>query len=443
MSIPIRFHVASVILAVAATSPATLAAQALSAEEQAIVEHVTANVDEGIELLQRQVDVNSGTLNPDGVALVAAVVRPELEALGFEVRMAELPPELNRGPHLIAERRGSRGPALLLIGHLDTVFEEDSPFQRFERVDDATARGPGVVDMKGGNMVMVQALEALDAVGGLDDATITVVLTGDEESPGRPLDTSRRDLIEAAQGADFALGFEGGSRDQDGTLGVVARRGVSGWTLETTGQRAHSSTVFSGDVGAGAIFEAARILDGFYQALHHEEFVTFNPGVILGGSDVAYADGDDGGEAAGKTNVVADRAVVRGDLRTISVEQLEDAQQRMRDIVAQHRPGTTAEITFTDSYPPMPPSEGNRALLRRLDAANRDLGYGPVRPFDPGGRGAADISFVAPYVDGIDGLGPFGSGSHSEEETIDLASLPEVIERAAVFMHRLLREDPQ
>lgn len=431
----------SLILAVTSTSPATLAAQALSADEQAIVEHVAAHVDDGIDLLQRQVDINSGTLNPQGVARVADLLRPELEALGFDVRVVELPPELNRGPHLIAERQGSRGPALLLIGHLDTVFEEDSPFQRFERVDEATARGPGVVDMKGGNMVMIQALAALNAVGGLDDATITVVLTGDEESPGRPLDISRRDLIDVAQRSDFALGFEGGSRDDDGVLGVIARRGVSGWTLETTGRRAHSSTVFSGDVGAGAIFEAARILDQFYEALHDEEFVTFNPGVILGGSEVGYNDGDDGGEAAGKTNVVADRAVVRGDLRTISVEQLAHAQQRMRDIVAQHLPGTTAQITFTDGYPPMPPTDGNRALLRRLDEVNRDLGNGSVRPFDPGGRGAADVSFVAPYVDGIDGLGPFGTGSHSDEETIDLASLPEVIQRAAVFMHRLLRED--
>lgn len=152
-----------------------------------------------------------------------------------------------------------------------------------------------------------------------------------------------------------------------------------------------------------------------------------------------YDPAREGGEAFGKTNVVARHALVRGDLRALTEEQLQRARDRMREIVTRNLPGTGAEIEFSEGYPPMSPTDGNYALLDAFDQVSRDLGYAAMRPFDPGGRGAADISFVAPYLDGIDGLGPYGRGSHTEDETIDLASLPEVIERAAVFLYRLTR----
>ncbi|CAN5543048.1 M20 family metallopeptidase [soil metagenome] len=410
----------------------------LTAEERRIVERVEVRADEAVALLERTVNINSGTLNPAGVRRVAEVMRPEFEALGFEVRLADLS-EVGRGPHLIAERRGTQGQRLLLIGHLDTVFEEDSPFQRFERIDASTARGPGVADMKGGNIAILHALKALHDVGALEGTSITVVLTGDEEAPGRPLEISRRDLIEAGQRSDIALGFEGGSRGEGHEYAVIARRSSSSWRLTVRGTPAHSSGIFREGVGAGAIYEASRILNSFYEELRGEPNLTFNPGVIAGGTEVRFDAQEGRGTAFGKTNVVAEHATAAGDIRTLTDEQLQRTRERMRQIVARSLPRTSAEITFDDGYPSMPPTEENHALLRMYDRISRELGYGAIVPFDPGARGAADISFVASDAAGLDGLGPHGSGSHTVEETIDLRSLPRVTQRAALLIYRLTR----
>lgn len=426
--------------AAAPTVRPALPAGQLTAIERQIVERVNARADEAVALLERTVNLNSGTLNPAGVRRVAEAMRPDFEAIGFQVRLAEMS-AVGRGPHLIAERQGTQGRRLLLIGHLDTVFEEDSPFQRFERIDANTARGPGTSDMKGGNITILFALKALHDVGALENTTITVVLTGDEEAPGRPLEVSRRDLIEAGRRSDVALGFEGGSHDAGTEYAVVARRSSSGWQLTVRGTPAHSSGIFREGVGAGAIYETTRILNAFYEELRGEENLTFNPGVILGGTEVRFDPQEGRGTAFGKTNVVAEHARAAGDIRTLTDEQLQRTRERMRAIVARNLPRTSAEISFSDGYPSMPPTEENYTLLQMYDRISRELGHGPVAPFDPGSRGAADISFVAPFVPGLDGLGPHGAGSHTVEETIDLRSLPRVTQRAALLIYRLTRPE--
>jgi len=414
------------------------AAQSLSATEQQIVDYVDAHNDEAIDFLERTVNMNSGTMNHDGVRALADVYRAELDALGFETQWVSLPDSVNRAGHLFATRSGDRGPRLLLIGHLDTVFEEDSPFQRFERLSDTLATGPAVNDMKGGNALVLYALKALDAAGALDGAHITVAFTGDEEKPGQPISVSRGALIEAAQQSDVALGFETASGMDYAT---IARRGSSGWTLRVQGRQAHSSGIFSEGTGSGAVFEAARILNAFHEDVRGEEFLTFNPGILLGGTDVSYDASAARGTAYGKTNVVAKTVVVDGGLRFISDAQKESARDRMRAIVAgPNRPQTSAEITFEDAYPAMQPTDGNRALLDVLDRVSRDLRQGPVTAYDPGARGAADISFIAAYVDGMDGLGVMGSGAHGLDETINLRTFPLLTQRAALLIHRLTQE---
>jgi glutamate carboxypeptidase len=423
-----------------AVAPAILHAQRapLSALEARIVAHVDAHVEEAIALLERTTNINSGTMNHRGVRRVADVLAPELRALGFETRWIPMD-SVNRAGHLFAERRGNRGKKLLLIGHLDTVFEEDSPFQHFSR-EGPVARGPGVSDMKGGNVVIIQALKALHAAGALDGTTITVAFTGDEENPGEPLSYARRPLIEAGIRSDVALEFESGSRDAAGEYATIARRSATGWTLRVQGRTGHSSTIFGAGAGSGAIFEAARILDAFHEQLRGEQYLTFSPGVIVGGTQTEYDPEEERGHASGKSNVIAQTVTVTGDLRTLTPEQQASARERMRRIATSgHRPGTSATITFSEGYPPMPPTPGNRALLDRLSEVNRSLGLPEMRAFDPGRRGAADISFVAPYVDGLAGLGIHGSGAHTPEETADLASLPVVTRRAALLIHRLTR----
>ena len=247
---------------------------------------------------------------------------------------------------------------------------------------------------------------------------------------------SRKDLIEAAKASDIALGFETATGFNNAT---IARRGASGWKVETAGKRAHSSGVFSERTGAGAIFEMGRILHQFYEEVRGEEYLSFNPGNLLGGTFVDYAPFKSSGSAYGKTNVVAQTAVLHGGLRFISEEQKENARAKMRTIVNNHLPSTNATITFTDSYPAMGPTEENKALLKQLSEVSEALGFGEVAPYDPGRRGAADISFVADYIDGLDGLGSMGTGAHTPQETVNLKTFNDLIQRTAVFIYRLTR----
>ena len=113
----------------------------------------------------------------------------------------------------------------------------------------------------------------------------------------------------------------------------------------------------------------------------------------------------------------------------------------MRDIVAKNLPRTTATIEFTEGYPPMFPSEGNRGVFTVFSEINNDLGRGPMQELDPSRRGAADVSFVSPYTDALAGLGPLGTGGHTPNETIDLTSMSLAIKRAAILIYRLNRDD--
>jgi len=418
-----------------AAGPASTAALADTTEGE-IARAVDAANPGALALLERIVNINSGTMNFAGVRDVGAVLRAEFDALGLATRWVDGAP-FGRAGHLVAEARGT-GPHLLLIGHLDTVFEPSSPFQRFERLSETTARGPGIIDMKGGDVIIVHALGALKAAGVLGRMTITVVMTGDEEHPGEPLAEARRALVDASQGAIVAIGFEDGAGDPH--MANTARRGTSSWTLRATGTPAHSSQIFREDVGPGAIFEAARVLEAFRVRLAGQPYLTFNPGVALGGTSVALDAPHNQGSASGKTNVVAKDMVVQGDLRTLSPEQLASAQAVMREIVARPLPHTTSALEFDEGYPPMAPTAGNRRLLALYDAVSRDLGLGPVAAVDPMKTGAADVSFVAGRVPmALDGIGLAGRDDHTDKETADLPMLPALTKRAALLIYRLSR----
>lgn len=412
----------------------------LDRTERAIVAAVDPRNAEGLALLERLVNINSGTMNFAGVRQVADVMRKELDALGFQTRWVDGAP-FGRAGHLIAERNG-RGPRLLLIGHLDTVFEPTSPFQKFERISDTTARGPGVIDMKGGDVIMLQAFKALKAAGALDKMSITAVFSGDEESSGRPLALARADLIAAAKKSQYAIGFEDGSGDP--RTAVISRRGAINWNLRSTGIAAHSSQIFREDVGAGAIFESARVLEQFRVRLGSEQFLTFNPGYAIGGTDVRTDSAQPGGSAYGKSNVVSKDMKVFGDIRAISPEQLARAQATMKSIVASSLPRTVSEITFEEGYPPLAPTDGNRRLLALYDQTSRDLGFSSVVAVDPMRAGAADVSFTAPYIPmALDAVGLAGWDDHTEKETADLRMFGPLTKRAAVFLYRLSTKGPR
>jgi glutamate carboxypeptidase len=414
-------------------APAAALAQP-SPAEQTMMRTVAAEHDRHIALLERLVNRNSGTLNLAGVRAVGDMVRAELEPLGFAVRWVDMT-ETGRAGHLVATHEG-QGRNILLIGHLDTVFEIDSPFQTFQR-DGARAVGPGIGDDKGGVVVIIAALRAMQAAGTLADANITIVLTGDEERVGSPVALARRDLIAAGRAAAYALEFENLAVDDGAEFGTVARRGSTNWTLTTTGRTGHSSGVFNDALGYGAIYELVRILDSFRRDLP-EPNLTYNVGVMAGGTPAAIDAEGFNVTASGKTNIVASTAIARGDLRTLTREQDDRVRARMATIVAAHLPRTDAELVFADTgYPPMAPTEGNRALLARLNAVNRDLGLPGMAEYDPARRGAADSGFVAGDVHTLGGLGVAGGGAHAEGEWVDLDSLVRQSQRAAVLISRL------
>jgi glutamate carboxypeptidase len=406
----------------------------LTPNEAQLVETIESGVNDAISFLERIVNMNSGSMNFDGVRQVGAAFAEELEPLGFKTWWVD-GEAFSRAGHLFATR-GNSGPHFLMIGHLDTVFELDSEFQTFTRLNENQAEGPGVIDMKGGDVVMLEVVRALHAVGTLDNMTVTIALIGDEESSGDPLEVGRASLVEAAKKADIALAFEPG--DGDPQTAVLARRGFTGWEVHASGVRGHSSAVFSDELGYGSIYEAARILTGFQQQLTGQELLTFNPGLILGGTSVEFDEENDRGSAVGKTNVISEKTIVTGDLRTISPQIREEVKAKMRAIVDDHLPGTDAEILFRDSYPPMGMTEGNERLLAMLSKASTDAGYDPVRAGDPADAGAADISFAAGLVSmALDGLGMTGDGTHTTKEWADLSTLPMQTIRSALLMQRI------
>src|SRR6478672_4076593 len=426
------------ICAIAASAPA---AAALWPPEQVMLTTVDSEQARTTAFLQRIVDQNSGTMNFAGVEAVRRIVEPEFQSLGFKTEWIDMK-AAGRAGHLVARHAGAkRGKRLLLIAHLDTVFEPDSPFQRWA-LQGNLASGPGAGDDKGGIAVIVAALRAMQSAGTLKDASITVFLTGDEEDAGNPLTVSRRDLIAEGRKADVALDFEDLSTD-DGPngpvdMGSIARRSAGSWTVTVTGRSAHSAGV--GANNYGAIYELARILDQFRRELP-EDKLTYNVGLI-GGGQTAKLDSDRIRlEATGKTNIIAATAVARGDLRAISQDQIDRTRAKMRAIVGQSLAGAHAEISFDeDSYPPMPPTEANRALLAKLNGVNADLGLPAMGELDPSKRGAGDISFVAADVDGLVGLGPASDGSHTANEKVDVPSIFKQAKRAAILMSRLAKE---
>lgn len=426
----------------AAFALASPAFAALSPAEEKMVATVDASADANIALLERLVNQNSGTLNLEGVKKVADMVRPELEKLGFAVTWTPAP-ETGRAGHLTAVHKPKTGgkpgrKKLLLIAHLDTVFEPDHPFQTWSRQGNI-ATGPGVGDDKGGIVVILAALQAMKEAGTLKNANIEIALTGDEEDAGTPRTAARAGLVAAGKRADVALDFENLSREDGKDMGSIARRSSNTWELSTTGRAGHSSGIFTQRAGDGAIFELSRIIAAFRTELP-EPSLTFNVGLVSGGDTSVLADEGTRGTATGKSNIIPQVAHAIGDFRTLTDEQTERVRAKMQAIVAKNSPGTTASIKFQEGYPPMAPTAGNRALLARLNDVNADMGL-PVMPeLDPLRRGAGDIGFVARDVDGLVGLGPSGNGSHAPGETVDLDSIAKQAKRAAILMSRLSAE---
>jgi len=419
----------------------TVAVSAEPLDHQAIEDKIASliksNYPRALRTLEKVVNINSGTMNFQGIEEVASVFRSQLDGLGFETQWTD-GANFNRAGHLLATRNSKSEDSIkiLLIGHLDTVFSKTDSFQRFERIDSSHIAGPGITDMKGGDVIIIEALSALHQIGLLDNINIKIVMTGDEEDSGKPLAESKRALIDAAKWADVALGFEDG--DSDIRTAVIARRGSINWELNVSGKPAHSSQIFQPEVGYGAIFETARILNQFREQLAGTGNLTFNPGMMVGGTEIKHQASQSTAETFGKNNVIAKDAKVTGGIRALSMEELDNAKSIMHKIVADNLAHTSASLHFEEGYPPMAPAIGNKKLLKLYSDVSESLGYNKVIAVNPRNAGAADISFTAGLVDmALDGLGLMGRGGHTRDEAADISSLTKNTQKAAILIYRL------
>jgi len=409
-------------------------AQSLQPIEQKLIKKIEEHYPAMMELLKNSVNINSGTFNVAGVKAVGQLYAKELEKLGFTIEWINMPDSIKRAGHLVATRKGNKGKKLLLLGHLDTVFEPDMPSNPFTVLNDSTITGQGINDMKGGDVIIIAAMKAMHELNLLNNSTITIYMTGDEENAGEPRSITRGDFIERAKQHDAVLAFEGAAGFN--TI-ATARRGASSWELTVEGKQGHSSGVF-GSGGYGAIYEAARIVNSFRETLSKEPYLTFNPGIFIGGSEVNANFEQQRGEASGKTNIISPKTFVNGDLRFLTEEQKNNARSAMRKIVSESLPGAKASISFQDGIPSMAPTKGNEALANILSKTSEDMGLGKVVPGNPGSRGAGDISYVAAYADCLDGLGASGRGAHAPGETLNSKQFPVLMKRTTVFIYRLI-----
>jgi len=412
----------------------------LSSDEEKIRAYIAAQLPKTLTDLETSVNINSGSMNLAGVKQVGDLMMAQFAELGFKTQWLD-GSAFNRAGHVVAtwQSKNIKAKKVLMIGHLDTVFAKGDDFQHYKKLSNNEASGPGIVDMKGGNAIIFAALSALKNLNLLDNISIQVVLTGDEESSGRPLSLSKKAIVDGGIWADIALGFENG--DSDINTAMIARRGYSGWTLDVTAKPAHSSQIFREEIGFGAIYETARILETFRLQLAEQPNLTFNPGLILGGTSLEHDVSQSKGQAFGKANVIAQTVKVSGDIRALSLKQLVAAQQVMQTIVKNNLAQTQAKLTFETGYPPMSPTTGNKTLLTLYNQVSQDLGYNTVVAANPRKAGAADISFAAGHVDmAMDGLGLMGRGAHTKGEVADLTSLQKNIEKAAILLNRIAQK---
>ena len=425
---------AKIVILVFTFSSSVLSAKSVDKQELKIIESINQDHQWANRLLQETVNVNSGTMNFDGVRKVGDILGKELNAIGFKTEWLE-GASFNRAGHLLASY-GNSGPKIMLIGHLDTVFAKGDSFQNFTTIDDSRVSGPGITDMKGGNVMIIWVMRALKDSGLLDNYRFRIIMTGDEELSGKPLSKSKKAIVDLAKWADIALGFEDG--DGDIKTAVTARRGAINWNLAITGKAAHSSQIFREDIGYGAIYETSRILEAFREQLSKEENLTFNPGLLVAGTKVVHQPKDNSADAFGKNNVIAQTAKVTGDIRAQSPAQLTRVKAQMEKIVANGLPHTSAKIEFNKGYPPMAATSGNKQLLSLYSEVSQALGYGPVEAVNPLRAGAADISFAAGHVKmALDGLGLMGEGGHTKDEVADMTSFSKNAHKSALLIYRL------
>lgn len=365
--------------------------------------------EEMLLLLERLVNIDSGSRNKAGIDEIGDTLKKEFINLGYTI---ETITEAVQGNHLVVRHKNATTPEIMIVAHMDTVFGTGTAAQRPFKIEEGRAYGPGVIDMKASHVTVLFAIKALIEKRLVGPENVLILLTSDEEI-GSP--TSRRLIEEQVQGKKYALVME--PARQDGSL-VTARRGAGEMTIHVKGVAAHAG--IAPQAGRSAIEELARKVIKFHKLSDADTGIHVNVGLIEGGSTV---------------NTVAPTAVAHVDLRFSEMEQAEMLEQQVRAICATPDiEGTSIEVFGGVDRPPMVKSEQTIELLKVIKEVGNELN---IEIKDVATGGSSDASFTsAQGIATIDGLGPIGGHAHTEHEYMEVASL---VERTALLANVILR----
>ena len=377
---------------------------------------VAARYEAFVSDLQTMVNIDCGSYTPSGVDAIADLCEQRFRAGGWRVeRTAHAPASNERrlGDLVTGRLEGGGGPRILLVGHMDTVFEEGTVAERPFRIEGDTAYGPGVSDMKGGLLAGFAAVEALQEAGFERFGHITYVCNPDEEIGSVFSGPVIRDL---APQHDAAFVLEGARANGDI---VSARKGITDLLIEIEGRAAHAGV--EPDKGRNAILEAAHATIAI-QALHGRwPGVTVNVGVIHGGT---------------RTNVVPARCELHVDLRSPEAATLDAAAAEIERICADHSvPDVRTTVRANGWHRPMEKGEGAARLVDLAVGVATDLGF-DLRDAATGGASDANTTSAA-GTPTLDGLGPVGGDDHAPGEWLDLSSVVPRVSLLAGIVTRL------
>lgn len=350
--------------------------------------------DVSIAQLREMVAINSFTHNRDGVCEVGEMCVSLFEPLGFSARRIRSVTE-DCGDHLVLTREGSGDASLLLVSHLDTVYPENFPW----REEGDLLYGPGVVDIKGGTILIWMILRALreHAPDLFERTGFTILLNASEEGGCADFpDIARRSVT---PGCRACLVYEAGMEATAGTTIVIARKGAARFVLEAHGHEAHSGNQH--ESGASAILELAEKVLQIESWTDYRNGVTYNVGTIGGGTMV---------------NCVPGHAACLVDLRAYTPKEFDAGRRRVMDLAGpgrvRSRDGLHAcrlEVTERPGYPPWPPNGASDRLARMLVECGDELG---LRIVPTRRKGSSDGCHVCDLLPTVDGLGPVGRGTH-------------------------------
>lgn len=354
-------------------------------------------LEEYLQELEKLVNIDSGSRDPEGTGKIAAYFAERFTQLGWQVQLHATDPSV--GPCLQVTNSGQEPYDMLLIGHMDTVFTKGTAAERPFAVREGRAYGPGVVDMKASLLSAYYALRQLQAEGALDGTSICLAFNSDEEISSR---YSRAWIESLAVKSRCAIVLE--PARADGSM-VNTRRGVGRYTITCKGVPSH--TGIAPEKGVSAINELAHWILGLHGLTDYAKGTNVNVGVIKGGTT---------------PNTVAEDAVAEVDVRMTELAEAARVQQAIETMLQSPRtPGIKVSVSGGVTRPPMQPSAQTLALCERVDAVAKRVGV-EFAWIATGGGSDANLT-AALGVPSIDGFGPVGGLSHTVDEYMEVTSV--------------------